>query len=161
MTVVFAELVTLIDPLVDPPAAALQLFCETDKTGFGTPWVTEMVLGEPETPDGDVAVTVTVADRDEPELLFEAVMVKLPGVEPPDAEVVSQAALSETVYVIAPPVPEFVTLMEPLVPPAGGAVHPDWLHSRIYVNVTMGSTFRFDSPVTRSFAAKYSVLVEL
>jgi hypothetical protein len=82
--------------------------------------VTIIVFGDPKTPEGDVAVTITVADLDAPGFAV-AVMVKLPGVVLPDEEVVNQSASSETVYVMA--VPELDTVTVGLVPPSCGAVH--------------------------------------
>ena len=59
-------------------------------------WEMLMVRGELATPDGAVAVTVTVADRAAP-VFAAAVMVKLPAVLPLAADTVSQVWLAETV----------------------------------------------------------------
>ncbi len=59
-------------------------------------WVTVMVRGLPCTPEGDVAVTVTVAVRCDPAPIFCAIIVKLPGVEPLGVETVSQSVFEET-----------------------------------------------------------------
>jgi len=59
-------------------------------------WVTVMVWGEPDTPEV-VAVTVTVAVREDVLVLADAVIVNDPGVLPEEAETVSQDWLEETV----------------------------------------------------------------
>jgi hypothetical protein len=58
-------------------------------------WLTVTVLGEPVVFEGEVAVTVTVADLDPP-VFWAAVMVKLPGVLPDEEETVSQLWLEDT-----------------------------------------------------------------
>ena len=107
-----------IVPLVPPPGGAAQVVSETHRVaGFGS-CVTVMVFGDPLIP---VAVTVTVADRSEPVVLIVAVIVKFPGVLPLAGATVSQATPSLTVQPNDVLFPQFVTLIDGLVPPESGA----------------------------------------
>ena len=117
----FPQFVTVTDGLVPPVSGAAQALSDTQSADPVESCRTTTVSGEPAIP---MAETTISAMREVSVLLLSAITVKLSGVVPAVSDRLSQSTVSVAIQAKEELLfPQFVTLIEELVPPVSGAAH--------------------------------------